>query len=361
MLPVKIDNSARKPIYQQICSQIQALIEAGQLMPGQQLPAERELALQLKVARGTIKKAYDALVQQHYIVAARGRGSLVAKASARSSRVVIASDSDAQTVAPSDKSVAKTTDKPDSRLEQASQLISHNILQLEELGFSWREIGSLFGMLLTRREEEVAGFAIAAVDCNPEALGIYQSQLALLSHISTARILFSELRAVADPSAMLAPFDLILTTSNHIEELWQLAPAVAEKAVPVVVAPSQSTLIALAKLDNRSKVGVLYQSERFFQIISGWAGKSGFIGSLDGVSYDESSPDEIEIFVEKKAVLIVPPGYAAQLPAEMLQLINRFRQRGGQLIDFVYQIERGSLLYLEELIKKLLNRPGKKL
>ncbi len=366
MLPVKIDNRAQEPIYRQISSQILALIEAGQLMPGQQLPPERELALQLKVARGTIKKAYDALVQQHYVVAARGRGSLVAKASTRRDSGEIASEADGQLAppvlaAPTGESAVRTSDKPDSRFEQASQLINCNIIQLEELGFSWREISRLYGLLLARREEEVARFAIAAVDCNPEALGIYQSQLALLSNTSTARILFSELRAVADPSAMLAPFDLILTTSNHIEELWQLAPAVAEKAVPVVVAPSQGTLIALAKLDSRSRVGVLYQSSRFFQIISGWASKSGFTGHLDGVSYNESSLEKIEEFVEKKAVLIVPPGYAAQLSVEMLQLINRFRQRGGQLIDFAYQIERGSLLYLEELIKKLLKRPGKKL
>ncbi|HAE38887.1 MAG TPA: hypothetical protein DCG57_09645, partial [Candidatus Riflebacteria bacterium] len=248
-----------------------------------------------------------------------------------------------------------------SRLEQASYLINDNILKLEDLGFSYREIADLFGFLLTCREEEVARFAIAFVDCNPEALGIYQSQLALLTRMSTARILFSELRAVTDPSVMLAPFDLILTTSNHIDELRRLAPAVADKAVPVVVAPSQNTLIALARLDNQCRAGVLYQSSRFFQIIGGWVKKSGFNGSLAGIGYYAETPEEIEKFIDDKDVLIVPPGFVAQLSSELLHMINRFRQRGGQLIDFAYQIERGSLLHLEELIKNLLNRPGKKL
>lgn len=358
MLPVKIDNSGQEPIYRQISSQIAALIKTGRLTPGQQLPPERELALQLKVARGTIKKAYEALAQQHYIVASRGRGSLVARNAAE---ISAGHRTDSEASARAGQAPAWSAGFAVSRLDQASRLINDNILKLEDLGFSYREIADLFGFLLTRREEEVARFAIAFVDCNPEALGIYQSQLALLTRMSTARILFSELRAVADPASMLAPFDLILTTSNHIAELRSLASAVADKAVPVVVAPSQNTLIAMARLDNRCRVGVLFQSQRFFQIIGGWGKKSGFNGELVGICYYESSPAEIEEFIDDKDVLIVPPGFVAQLPSELLQLINRFRQRGGQLIDFAYQIERGSLLHLEELIKNLLNRPGKKL
>lgn len=356
MLPVKIDNSGQEPIYRQISSQIAALIRAGRLMPGQQLPPERELALQLKVARGTIKKAYEALVQQHYIVAARGRGSLVAR-NAQSAGV----DSPIESAAADRSGQNVSGSAAISRIDLATRLINENIYRLEDLGFSYREIADLFGLLVSRREEEMARFAIATVDCNPESLGIFQSQLSLLTHLTTARILFSDLREVPDPSAMLAPFDLILTTSNHIEELRRLAPAVADKAFPVVVAPSQNTLIALARLDNSYRVGVLYQSQRFFQIIGGWVKKSGFNGGLAGLGYCEGSPDEIEEFIAGKDVLIVPPGFVAQLPSELLQLINRFRQRGGQLLDFAYQIERGSLLHLEELIKNLLNRPGKKL
>ena len=356
MLPVTIDNRGQEPIYRQISSQIAALIKAGRLTPGQQLPPERELALQLKVARGTIKKAYDALARQNYIVAARGRGSLVAlavdaeKDSSRFTSVIRAGQNVDGVVTPAL-----------NRIDKAAKLINESIARLEELRFSYREIAELFGLLLTRREDELSRFAIAAVDCNPEALGIYQSQLALLTHMSTARILFSELHQAEDPAAMLAPFDLILTTSNHIEELRRLAPAIADKAVPVVVAPSQNTLIALARLDSACRAGVLYQSSRFFQIIGGWVKKSGFNGSLGGISYLASSADQIEEFVAGKDVLIVPPGFAAQLSPELLQLVNRFRQRGGQLIDFAYQIERGSLLHLEELVKNLLSRPGKQL
>jgi len=360
MLPVKINNHGQEPIYRQISSQIAALIRAGRLTPGQQLPAERELALQLKVARGTIKKAYEMLVQQHYIVAARGRGSLVADSPASQQGAPVRARQTRLHNTDVKAADAKESDRPTSRLEQATQLIENCIWQLEDIGFAWREMADLFNLLLTRREERFSQFAIAAIDCNPEALGIYQSQLAPLTHIATARFLFAELREAKDPATVLAPFDLILTTSNHIEELRSLVPELADKAVPVVVSPSQATLIALARLNNDSRAGVLYQSWRFFQIISGWVGKSGFNGDLSGICYLDEKPAAIEKFIDDKDVLIVPPGFAAQLPSELLHAINLFRQRGGLLIDFAYQIERGSLLYLEELIKNLLNRPGKK-
>jgi len=360
LLPVKINSHGQEPIYRQISSQIVALIRSGRLTPGQQLPAERELALQLKVARGTIKKAYEMLVQQHYIVAARGRGSLVADSPSSRKDVKTRPANRDDLRGSTNTASAREGERPASRLDQASQLIENCIVQLEDIGFAWREMADLFNLLLTRREERFSQFAIAAVDCNPEALGIYQSQLAPLTHMSTARFLFSELRETKEPATVLAPFDLILTTSNHIEELRSLVPELADKAVPVVVSPSQATLIALARLDNASRVGVLYQSRRFFQIISGWVGKSGFNGDLSGVCYLDTKPAAIEKFIDNKDVLIVPPGFAAQLPSALLHAINLFRQRGGQLIDFAYQIERGSLLYLEELIKNLLNRPGKK-
>ncbi|GAB1352236.1 hypothetical protein MASR1M12_09670 [Erysipelotrichia bacterium] len=76
-LRLKIDESSEVPIYRQISEQIAALIRSGRLRRGEHLPPERELALQLKIARGTVKKAYESLVNQRYIVAARGRGSTV--------------------------------------------------------------------------------------------------------------------------------------------------------------------------------------------------------------------------------------------------------------------------------------------
>lgn len=331
MLPIKIDAKSGVPIHKQISEQIAGLIKVGQLAVGEQLPAERELAEALKVARGTVKKAYETLVNQKLVVAARGRGSVV----------------------------AQTGHPAEGRQGLAAQKIRETILALEDLRFSHHEIADLFGLMLARRQEDMGNFTIAAVDCNPEALGIYQKQLAMLTHMSIARIMLSELRATDVADVILAPFDLILTTVNHIEELQRLAPGASKKAVPVMVSPTQGTLIALARLESAARVGILYLSERFREIISGWLRKSGFRDATTAFAAEQRNIEEFAGFVSQIDVLILPPGYAAQLPGSMLQVLNHFRLNGGQLIDFDYQIERGSLMHLEELIKTLLLQPRK--
>ncbi len=375
-LRLHIENGSEMPIYRQISEQIAALIKNGGLKQGEHLPPERELALQLKIARGTVKKAYEALVQQKFIVAARGRGSRVAPAAVEPSvNSSVAAVTPKSAVADIDLRIADaagrqvpggTVRRQDpvlfaatGRQEQASCILADAIIALEELGFSYRQINDLFGVMLARRQEQVAQFAIAVVDCNPEALGIYQKQLAMLTHMTTARFMLADLRGTVAAATILAPFDLILTTTTHVEELQRLAPALAHKVVPVIVSPTQATLIALARLDYQSRVGVLHQSARFFSIIVGWLQKSGFQGEINAFNTQLESAEELESFVANKSVLVVPPGFAAQLPGGYLTAINRFRLNGGQLIDFEYQIERGSLLHLEELIKSLLNKTRK--
>jgi len=398
-LRLKIDESSEAPIYRQISEQIAALIKSGRLRRGEHLPPERELALQLKIARGTVKKAYESLVNQRYIVAARGRGSTVtldtesgspdespeesADNSVGSTGVNRSNDDPHQrpvdlsgTNSPENGLVGMANFPSDrgnnpavnvsgnpaaslSRAEQADRILTDAIIGLEDLGFNYKQINDLFGLMLVRRREQVSRFAIASVDCNPEALGIYQKQLAMLTHMNTARILLTDLQAAVSADAMLEPFDLILTTSNHVDELRQLAPKVAGKVVPVIVAPTQATLIALARLENGSRAGVLHQSGRFFSIIRGWLQKSGFLGDVKGFNTGLETAEELESFVSDRSVLVTPPGFAAQLSGEQLRVINRFRMNGGQLIDFEYQIERGSLLHLEELIRSLINKTRK--
>ena len=49
------------PIYRQIVNQVKYLVASGALLPGEELPPIRTLALQLRVTPNTIVKAYDEL------------------------------------------------------------------------------------------------------------------------------------------------------------------------------------------------------------------------------------------------------------------------------------------------------------
>ncbi|MEY8353448.1 GntR family transcriptional regulator [Lachnospiraceae bacterium 54-53] len=73
-----INNSSMQPIYEQIEEQIKGLIMQGQLQEGQNLPSVRGLARDLRVSALTVKKSYDALEQEGFVITVHGKGSFVA-------------------------------------------------------------------------------------------------------------------------------------------------------------------------------------------------------------------------------------------------------------------------------------------
>ena len=75
-----INNSSMQPIYEQIVNQMKAAIMKENLKPEQMLPSVRGLAKDLRVSALTVKKAYDALEEQGFIVTVHGKGSFVSHA-----------------------------------------------------------------------------------------------------------------------------------------------------------------------------------------------------------------------------------------------------------------------------------------
>ncbi|MQS89814.1 PLP-dependent aminotransferase family protein [Companilactobacillus mishanensis] len=68
-----------KPKYQAIIQLIKHLIQTDQLIPGQRLPAERNLAKLLDVDRSTVTRAIAELTSQDLLVKKRGSGTFVAE------------------------------------------------------------------------------------------------------------------------------------------------------------------------------------------------------------------------------------------------------------------------------------------
>ena len=72
-----ISNSSSVPIYEQIKSSIIEQIMSGGLKENEMLPSIRSLASDIRISVMTIKKAYDELEQDGYIVTVQGKGSFV--------------------------------------------------------------------------------------------------------------------------------------------------------------------------------------------------------------------------------------------------------------------------------------------
>lgn len=75
--PVVLDRDADASLPVQLAAALREVIDVGTLRPGEQVPATRELARRIGVARGVVVAAYEQLIAEGYLVAARGRGTEV--------------------------------------------------------------------------------------------------------------------------------------------------------------------------------------------------------------------------------------------------------------------------------------------
>jgi len=66
-----------KPLYQVVEDHILGLIDSGKLIPGDLILSEPQLAKQLEVSQGTVKKAIDNLVWQRRLYRHQGKGTYV--------------------------------------------------------------------------------------------------------------------------------------------------------------------------------------------------------------------------------------------------------------------------------------------
>lgn len=80
-MKIIINNSSMQPLYDQITEQIKYGVMQGTLKEGENLPSVRTLAKELRISALTVKKSYDILEQEGFIVTVHGKGSFIAYAS----------------------------------------------------------------------------------------------------------------------------------------------------------------------------------------------------------------------------------------------------------------------------------------
>jgi len=68
-----------KPLYVQVRDQLVRRLIDGKWQPGQIIPSEMELAREVGVSQGTIRKALDAMTAENLLIRRQGRGTFVAR------------------------------------------------------------------------------------------------------------------------------------------------------------------------------------------------------------------------------------------------------------------------------------------
>ena len=74
---LRIDLASPRPVYEQIVSGLRAVLVAGELAPGEQLPTVRQLATDLGVHHNTVAESYRVLADEGWLDLRRGRGAVV--------------------------------------------------------------------------------------------------------------------------------------------------------------------------------------------------------------------------------------------------------------------------------------------
>ncbi|WP_410791612.1 GntR family transcriptional regulator [Kribbella sp. C-35] len=115
-MDITVDPVGLTPPYEQVRSQIEALIRAGELARGTRLPTVRQLSLDLGLAVNTVARAYKELEADH-LVETRGRNGTFVLAS-RSQINDAATHAAAVTF-------ARAAHKAGLSLAEATQILTH--------------------------------------------------------------------------------------------------------------------------------------------------------------------------------------------------------------------------------------------
>lgn len=305
------------PIYRQLVDAIRAAVKKGVLTGGQQLPTVQDLSADLGISIGTIKRAYDELEREGIVEKGQGRGTFVKRQSTL------------------------------SRKDQAMVAIDQMLQTLENIGFSPAEINIFLDLKLRERAERECKVNVALLECNPENLTQMAEQLRRINGIELNAHLMDSVEAY--PYKLGEDMDLVITTATHAQQVEAMLP-VPKRVIRVGLRLTPTCLAEIVKLRRHQVAGILCYSPRFGHLLH-----STCLTYAEDITVADPlvfSPDiDMEKFLRDKDAVLVPVGFERYCTQQAAQILRRFR---GRLIECAYEMDEGSILYLEEKIRRTL-------
>jgi DNA-binding transcriptional regulator YhcF (GntR family) len=295
-------------------------VKKGDLTAGEQLPTVQDLTEQLRIARGTVKRAYDELERLGVVEKVQGRGTFVCYQPSNSG----------------------------SRKEQAMAAIDTMLDQMENMGFSPTEINIFLNLKLRERAEQESFVKVAVVECNPENLSQMSEQLRHINGVDIYPYLLESIQEY--PYKLSEDFDLIITTANHADYLENVVTP-KKKVVRVALRLSSGSLAPIIKLRPGKEVGIIGHSRRFAELLY----RTGQAYAEDVLMHRPITAEatgNIDAYLLGKDAILVPKAYEKYFGDAVVSAMHNFH---GTLIECNYEMDEGSLLYLETKIKRILD------
>jgi len=225
--------------------------------------------------------------------------------------------------------------------------------KLDNLHFSVGEIHALIDLVSASQTDLQNRVLVAAIDCSPESLSIFSELFSRHETVEIKLFLLEDILKFAEPETVFSGFDLILTTTAHYEQVTGWIPALKDNIFKVVISPTQSDIIAVAKISPDARIGMIVRSEKFAAIMEEFLESMNINASAVTRAFEDDIFEVNKLLLEKD-VLIIP--HMLLLNSQKLTgQLRYFRKRGGLVIDFQHQIEQGSIIHVEECIDRILS------
>lgn len=297
-----INPDSEIPVYRQLVDQINAQIRSGALKTGAQLPTVREMADQLHLSCGTVKRVYDCLRDMGDIEMTRRRGTFV----------------------------KYVREDRDSRKIQAMTAIDRMIRSLSDLNFSPAEIQIFLNLKMREWGLKWSGIRIALVSPCPELSSALEQQLCSIGNVHIILCSLHQLREY--PYSIDEEADVILASPEDCQKLMPILPD-RSKLIKVAFELNPSSIYALAACTGR-RIGVCCEDDDFVRLVAAYlpADRRGDLIPVQMGRWEEL-PD--------LDALVLPAGVKAEGNIRVAT------------IPFDYAIDEGSMIYLEERINRI--------
>ena len=289
------------PIYRQLVDQINAEIRSGVLPTGAQLPTVREMAEQMHLSCGTVKRVYDRLQEMGDIEMTRRRGTFV----------------------------KYVREDRDSRKVMAMTAIDRMIRSLTDLNFSPAEIQIFLNLKMREWGLKWSGVRVAMVTDYVELSAALERQLSQLGNVRVSVCQLKQLREY--PYSVDEQSDVILASARDGQHLQSILPD-GSKLIKLAFCVPPESAYALARClvaEQRPE-----EVRRRLRVL-----KAGVV-------------DARAAFFDGLDAVVVAPDWEQYCEAELCRMIEGYRTDGA-LVTFDYRIDEGSMLYLEERINRI--------
>lgn len=311
-----INPDSEIPIYRQLVDQINAEIRSGVLPTGTQLPTVREMAEQMHLSCGTVKRVYDRLQEMGDIEMTRRRGTFV----------------------------KYVREDRDSRKVMAMTAIDRMIRKLTELNFSPAEIQIFLNLKMREWGLKWSGVRVAMVTDYVELSAALERQLAQLGNVRVSVCQLKQLREY--PYSVDEQSDVILASAQDGQRLQSILPD-GSKLIKLAFCVPPESAYALARASDGA-LGVVCAEPGLAALVSNQLPED--VRRLRVLRADDA--DARAAFFEGLDAVVVAPDWETYCDPELSRQIEGYRAANA-LVTFDYRIDEGSMLYLEERINRI--------